>query len=116
MPKNFSRTDRVGDLVHRILARVIREVFKDPRIGMVTVAEVKVSPDLRHAKVYVTVLEPEKVEKTLLVLNEAAGFFRSQLANALDLRVIPKPVFIFDDSVIRGNRIASLIDSHAPKS
>ena len=115
MPKNYSRTDKVGDLVHRIMARIIREEFKDPRIGMVTVVDVKVSPDLRHAKVYVTVLELEKVEKTLLVLNEASGFFRSQLAKVLDLRIIPKPVFIFDDSVIRGNHIASLIESNAPK-
>jgi len=111
MPKNFSRTQRIADLIHRIIAKLIREEFKDPRVGMVTVSEVTVSPDLKHAKIYVTVLEDPKTAQTLKILNEASGFFRSRLASDLQLRVIPKPHFIFDDSVVRGTRIASLLES-----
>jgi ribosome-binding factor A len=110
MPKNFSRTQRVADLIHRILARIIREEFKDPRVGMITLSDVEVTPDLKVAKVYVSVLEEAKVEETIKVLNDAAGFFRSQLASSISLRVIPKPRFIYDDSVVRGNRIDKLLN------
>ena len=63
MPKSFSRTDRVADLVHRNLAHLIQQEFKDPRIGMVTISSVQISADLKHAKVYVTVLEEAKKEE-----------------------------------------------------
>lgn len=110
-PRNYSRTSRVADVVQRLLANCIREQFKDPRVGMITISEVKVTPDLRLAKVYISVLEEAKRDETLKILNGAAGFFRSQLANALELRVIPKPQFIYDDSVIRGNRIEMLLSA-----
>jgi len=113
MPKNFSRSQRVADAVHQCLARVIRGEFKDPRVGMITVLNVEMTPDLKHAKIYVSVLEEEKVSETLKVLNNAAGFFRSQIANSIQLRVVPNPRFIFDDSVIRGSRIARILESVA---
>ena len=111
MPRNFSRAERVADLVHRNLARLLQGEFKDPRIGMVTVSGVQVSADLKHAKIYVTVLEEAKREETLRILNDASGFFRSSLASSVQLRVVPKPLFIFDDSVVRGNRINSILES-----
>jgi len=110
MPRSFSRTDRIADLVHRNLAHLIQQEFKDPRIGMVTISSVQISADLKHAKVYVTVLEEAKKEETLKILNDASGFFRRSLANLIKLRVTPKPFFIFDDSVIRGNRINSILE------
>lgn len=115
--KSFSRTSRVADVVHRILANCIREEFKDPRVGMITICEVSVTPDLRLAKVYISVLEQDKKDQTLKILNEASGFFRSQLADHLRVRVTPKPQFIYDDSVVRGNRIESLLSStNSPSS
>lgn len=116
MPKNFSRTHRMSDLIHRTLARIIREEFKDPRVGMITVSEVEVSADLKYAKVYITVLEEAKIEETLKVLNQASGFFRSHLARLLKCRVTPKPEFVFDDSVIRGIRITSILESEGGES
>lgn len=116
MTKDFSRTDRVADAVHRISARLIRQEIRDPRIGMVTVSSVEVSPDLKHAKVYVTVLEEAKALETLKVLNNAAGFFRSRIADELPLRTIPKPRFIFDHSTEIGARIESLLESCVAKS
>lgn len=114
MPKNFKRTHRVSDVIHRTLANLITQDFKDPRIGMVTIAEVTLSPDLRHAKIYVTVLEENKIKETLKILNEASGYFRRELAHALKLRIVPVLTFIFDDSVLRGNRIAALLDKQDP--
>lgn len=116
MPKSFSRSQRVADAVHQCLARVIRSEFKDPRVGMITVLNVEMTPDLKHAKIYVSVLEDEKVSETIKVLNKAAGFFRAQIANNIQLRVVPNPRFIFDDSVIRGNRIAQILESVASVS
>ncbi len=110
MPKNFKRSDRVADVVHRAIARLLRSEFKDPRVGMVTVSSVDVSPDLKQAKIFVTVMEEEKVTETLKVLNQAMGFFRCHLARDLNARIIPKPVFVYDGSVIRGNRISSLLE------
>ncbi len=116
MPKNFSRRDRVADVVHRIVARTLREEFRDPRVGMITVSSVDVSPDMKHAKIYVTVLEDQKAAESIRILNLASGFFRSQLAASLQLRVIPKPQFVFDASVVRGNRITSLLESCIAKA
>lgn len=109
MPKTFSRTQRIADVIHRTLARTLREEFKDPRVGMVTLSEVEVTPDLKLAKVYFTVLQESKVQETTKILNDAAGFFRSQLAKSVSLRYVPRPLFLYDDSVVRGNRIDSLL-------
>lgn len=108
--KTYDRIERISDLIHRTIATLLREEFKDPRVQWVTVASVEVSRDLSYAKVYVTVLEDTKVEETLKVLNKAAGFFRSHLARNLHLKLVPKVHFLFDDSTRRGIRITSLLE------
>lgn len=108
--RGYDRMDRIADLMHRSIAKLLREEFKDPRVQFVTVAFVKVSRDLAHAKVYITVLDEQKTNETIKILNAAAGFFRSQLARMMSLRVVPKPQFIFDESILRGSKILSLIE------
>ena len=108
--KTVDRIERISDLMHRTIATLLREAFKDPRVKWVTVASVEVSRDLSHAKVYVTVLEDDKVEETLKVLNKATGFFRSHLARKMHLKIVPKIHFFFDDSTRRGIRITSLLE------
>lgn len=112
--KGVDRMHRIGDAMHRAIARLIREEFKDPRIGMVTVSHVEVSRDLSHAKVFVTVFEEEKVQETISILNAASGFFRGQLAHMMHLRLVPKPRFIFDGSVKTGTRIEYLLSQEFP--
>lgn len=116
MPKSFSRSQRVADAVHQCLARIIRSEFKDPRVGMITVLNVEMTPDLKHAKIYISVLEDEKVSETVKVLNKAAGFFRAQIAKAIQLRIVPDVRFVFDDTIIRGNRITQLLELVASAS
>lgn len=111
-PQGYDRMDRIADAMHRSIAKLLQEEFKDPRIQFVTVAFVRVSRDLAHAKVYVTVLDEKKIAETLKILNGASGFFRSHLARMMSLRIVPKPQFIFDESVLRGDRILSLIESN----
>ena len=74
------RPQRLGDLIQRELAELIRLELRDPRVGMVTLTSVDVSPDMSHAKVFFTLLEKDKLEDTLHGLKRAAGFLRSQLA------------------------------------
>jgi len=110
MPRSFNRAERVADLIHRNLALLLQKEFKDPRAGMVTVLNVQTSADLQQARIYVTVLEEAKREETLKILNKASGFFRTSLASLVQLRVVPKLSFVFDDSMARGNRIDSLLE------
>jgi ribosome-binding factor A len=108
--RSFNRSDRVADVIHRALAGLVRDKFKeDPRVGMVTISAVKVSPDLKYAKVFVTILEDAKTTESLLLLNQAAGFFRSHLARSLNLRVAPTVAFTLDESEVRARRIYTLL-------
>lgn len=116
MKKNTDRTFKIAEYLHRGIASLIRDELNDPRIGMVTVIDVEVSRDLAHAKIFVSVLEETKIAETLHVLNNAAGFFRRRLAETGNLRIVPKLRFVFDESVIKGNRIHNLLSKVLPKS
>lgn len=107
------RTQRLADQIQRELADLIRLELKDPRLGMVTVSGVKVSPDFGYADVYVTVLGSsleEKPDESLAVLNAAAGFLRGELGRSIRTRVTPRLRFHFDEVTARGNRMAALIN------
>ena len=90
MPREFSRGQRVGDLIQKELAQLIQQEIKDPRIGMVTITEAKVSRDLSFSDVYFTMLPEENSQQGEEVLNQAAGFLRSQLAKILSTRTTPR--------------------------
>ncbi|HSB96558.1 MAG TPA: 30S ribosome-binding factor RbfA [Spongiibacteraceae bacterium] len=113
MPKEFSRTSRVGDFIKQELASVIQLELRDPRIGMVSVTGVEVSRDFSHATVFVTVLGKESAadaEESIAALNHAAGFLRSKIAKINNARTTPKLRFVFDVSIVRGARMSKLID------
>jgi len=113
MPGNrdFQRSDRVGEQIQRELAELIRLEVKDPRVGMVTVAEVEVSRDLAHARVYFTLLGgAEKGLEAQAGLNNAAGFLRHALGQRMRLRSVPQLRFIYDDTPERGAELSALID------
>ncbi len=112
MPKDYNRTDRVGELLQRELAILIQQAVRDPNVGIVTVTAVKVASDLSFAKVFITQLDDNKpIEKTLKCLNKMAGFLRFRLANTVQLRIIPQLKFVYDVSISHGNRLASLIEA-----
>lgn len=111
MPREFSRTKRVGDQIQRDLAQLIQQEIKDPRIGMVTVTAVEVTKEYEKAKVYVTTLgDSEATKNTVEALNQAAGYLRKQLGSRLTVRRIPQLNFVYDASVEQGNSLSSLID------
>lgn len=117
MPKEYSRTLRVGEQIQRELALLIQQEIKDPRVGMVTVADVEVTTDLAHAKVYVSILnvlqgdgDPSKAKATLAALNHAAGFLRRELSRRLSLRNTPALRFFHDQTTENANRLAGLLN------
>lgn len=109
---------RLAELLREELAGIIQLQMRDPRIGMVSVNEVRIAKDFAYADVYVSALEgsgaaaPSAKRQAALidVLNRAAGFFRSELAKRHRMRGTPKPRFHYDDSLARGRRLEKLID------
>src|SRR5436190_7480521 len=97
MARDFSRTDRVADVIQKELAQIIQQEMKD-RVGIVTLLQVKVSKDLAHAKISVCVMSDEQAEESLKTLNKAAGFLRGLLAKRVKLRVMPLLSFVYDDT------------------
>ncbi|MEX0943171.1 MAG: 30S ribosome-binding factor RbfA [Pseudomonadales bacterium] len=109
MPKEFSRGRRVADLIQQELARLVQMEVKDPRIGMVTINEVKVSRDLAYADVYFTMLGPEDASAAEAALAKVSGFLRSQLAKTLTTRTTPRLRFHYDHSIEEGARMSRVI-------
>lgn len=104
------RAARVGEEMREILAQLIREEVKDPRVGFVSIVKVEVSSDLRHAKVFISVLGDEQQKKeSLKGLSSAAGFLRSEVARQLRLRYTPELHFVLDESIEHGQKIAQLL-------
>ena len=116
MGKEFSRLDRIAQLISRQLAALIQKEVQDPRLGMVTISHVKVSPDLSRATVFITVLNDADREGSLKALNSAAGYLRTLLAKTSTIRTLPALKFVFDEAHYRGMRISSLIEKNLPQA
>ena len=113
MGRVSNRVDKVSDLLKREIALLIQNEVRDPRVGMASVTSIRVSKDLAHAAVFVTLLGKSTMEEandSIEALNKAAGFLRSMLAKEINLRTIPKLKFIFDDTLARGQYLTGLID------
>jgi ribosome-binding factor A len=103
---------RVDEAVREVLGEAVSHDLKDPRVGFVTVTEVRTSADLRHARVYVSVLgTPEEQQATLDGLSSAHGILQSRIASELRLKRTPALVFKLDDTAARAARLEGLIDS-----
>ena len=111
--REFGREERVADFIRDELASIIQRQMRDPRIGMVSVNEAKVSKDLSWADVYVSSHETKTDEERaelIAVLNKAAGYFRSELAKRHSMRTTPKPRFHYDEVIERGPALETLIE------
>jgi ribosome-binding factor A len=107
MPKDRMR--RVNEAVREVLSTAINDI-KDPRVGFVTVTAVDTSPDLRTAKVFVSVLgDDEQREKTFAGLISARGFMQSRVARELRMKHTPQLQLVYDETAERGVRISQLL-------
>lgn len=113
MAREFSRTDRVGQQIHKEVATLLQNELKhrEPRLGMVTVSGAEVSRDLAYAKVFVTFFEndEEVIKQQLTLLQENAKFVRSLLAKRIRMRAVPELRFMQDNSITEGMRISNLV-------
>lgn len=110
------RMRRVDEAVRAVLSEAVGKDLKDPRVGFVTVTAVKTSPDLRHARVYVSVLGNDaEREDSLDGLRSAHGYLQGRVARELRIKHTPTLSFEYDDTVDRGMRISELLDEVAPE-
>ena len=108
--KSEARLGRVNEELRKALSQIIDYEVKNSNVtGMISVTKVKVTPDLKYAKVYVSILNSKSNEKTLEGLKASAGFIRTSLAKKVNLRITPEIVFKYDDSIEHGERIESLL-------
>ena len=108
------RMRRVDEAVRAVLTDAIASELKDPRVGFVTVTSVKTSPDLRHARVFVSVLGDQPTrEASLDGLRSAHGFLQRRVAQELTLKHTPALEFLYDTSIDHGMRITELLDGDA---
>lgn len=107
---NPHRQEKLGEQIAIEVSDLLRTRVKDPRVGFASITHVEVSGDLRHAKIFVSVMGDEEEKKsTIVALRHATGFLRHELAERLTIRFMPEIVFKLDSSIEQGTRILGLI-------
>jgi len=108
------RMRRVNEALREVLSARIAEGLKDPRIGFVTVTAVETSPDLRHARVFVSVLGNEQErQESLAGLQRAHGVLQAEIARVTHMKRTPELKFVYDETVEKGMRINEILESEA---
>jgi ribosome-binding factor A len=108
---DYQRSERVGELLTEVIADVLREDIRDPRVTAVTITAAKVTKDLRQARIYFTLLggASENKDSVLAGLKSALGFVRARIGKQLKLRFVPAIEFFYDESVDEAERIEKLL-------
>lgn len=113
MKKGFQRKDRVEEQVRRDLAELIQSELRDPRVGMISLTAVELTPDYAHAKIFFTTLNADHVSDIMQGLKRASGFLRRELGRRIHIHTLPELHFVHDTSVERGVSLTQLIDKAA---
>ena len=102
MPKNNNRLNRIDEELRKEISNIISFEIKNPdATGLISVTKVKITPDLKYAKVYISMLNSKSKEKTLEALKKSSGYIRSEIAKRINLRITPELVFEEDDSILK---------------
>ena len=110
MPANQNRLNRINEELKKEISNIISFELKNPDVtGLISVTKVKITPDLKYAKVYISMLNSKNNEKTLEALKKSSGYIRSQIAKKVNLRITPELVFEEDDSLEYGMKIDSIL-------
>ena len=108
---SFKRTDRIAELIREEISGILRDEVMDPRLGMLSVTKVRVTPDLRHAHIYVSPFKKEDVDDILNCLKNARGYIQKKLAGRkIKLRYTPVIEFHIDDSIKYGAHILEILE------
>jgi len=111
----MSRQSRLAEQIRREISNVVQLEIRDPRLGMVTITAVELSRDYSVAKVFFTVFEDDKKNDSQKVLEGSAGFLRKHIAALISMRITPRLVFVYDESIERGRHLSALIDNARAK-
>ena len=115
MSKNEARLGRVNEELMKALSQIITYELKNPDVtGMISVTKVKVTPDLKYAKVYVSIFNSKNIKETMEGLKKSSGFIRTELAKRINLRNTPELIFEIDDSMEYGAKIDSILKEILP--
>ena len=120
MPKNENRLNRINEELKKendltidddwCISHILTFELKNPNVtGLISVTRVKITPDLKYAKIYVSILNSKNIKKTMEGLKESAGFIRSQVAKTINLRITPELIFEIDDSLEYGEKIEKIL-------
>ena len=116
MPENQNRLGRIDEEYKKEISQIISYQLKNPNVtGLISVTKVKVTNDLKYAKVYVSILNSKNLKETMEGLKKSSGFIRSELARKINLRNTPEILFEFDDSLEYGAKIDSILKEIMPK-
>ena len=116
MPKNENRLNRINEELKKEISQIISFELKNPdATGLISITKVKITPDLKYAKVYVSILNAKSVKEDLAILKKSAGLTRSLLAKRMNLRITPEIIFELDDSMEYGARIDSILREIMPE-
>jgi len=111
MKKHRKRKLQLSDEIKKILSKIILKKIRDPKLELTTVTEVRLSDDLKYAKVYISIMGDEKDrEKGLKILNNALKFIRKELASEINMRFVPEISFVLDESLERAFRINKILN------
>ena len=116
MPENQTRLGRIDEEYKKVLSQIIGYELKNPNVtGLISVTKVKVTPDLKYAKVYVSIMNSKNIKETMEGLKKSSGFIRTELAKRVNLRNTPELTFEIDDSIEYGAKIDSILKEIIPE-
>ena len=116
MPQKSNRMNKIDEELKKEISSIISTELKNPHLtGLISVSKVKTTPDLRYAKVYISLLNCKNVKETLDGLKSASGFMRSEIARRINLRYTPELRFEVDDSMEYGAKIDNILKEIIPK-
>ena len=110
MAKNETRLGRIDEELRKEISQIISFELKNPdATGLISVTKAKITPDLKYAKIYVSILNSKNEEKTMEALKKSAGFIRSLIAKRINLRITPELIFEIDNSMEYGAKIDKIL-------
>ena len=110
MPKNEKRLNRIDEELKKEITNILTYDLKNPNVtGLLSVTRVKITPDFKYAKVYVSIMNAKNTRETFAAIKKSAGFIRTEIAKRVNLRITPELVFVLDDSIEYGTRIDAIL-------
>ena len=110
MPKNEKRLNRIDEELKKEITNILTYDLKNPNVtGLLSVTRVKITPDFKYAKVYVSIMNAKNTKETFAGIKKSAGFIRTEIAKRVNLRITPELVFVLDDSIEYGTKIDAIL-------